>query len=148
MKESTTSPRTRKANRKPVPRSVQVVRPIDHKGSGIITIKVGKEANDYGVHLFGADFPGGSIGVELHKDDGETVHHVNLSADRQACSCDCPGFLHHGHHHNGQALVSCKHIDSLLCLLALGHLQPPAEQPEIPLADDLDCWSASELYAA
>jgi hypothetical protein len=146
MNESTTqAPRTRKGNKKPVPRSVQVVRPIDHKGSGIITIKVGKEANDYGVHLFPAEFPGGSIGVALHKDDGETVHHVSLSADRQACSCDCPGFLHHCHHHNGQTLVACKHIDSLLALLALGHLQPPAEGPEIRLEDDLLPWSAAEL---
>ena len=100
--------------RKPRPRperSIRLeVRP-EGDGPGIVRITVGAKHTDYFLYPLVTDF---GRGFRLEKVDpiGDgSGYHVNLDGDRR--SCECKGFLRHGH---------CKHADGLAALVAAGQL--------------------------
>ena len=66
---------------------------------------MGKESFRYWCRFLASDF---GRAVELQKwDDAAEAYHVLLSGDGRH-SCECKGFLHHGH---------CKHVEGLAALL-------------------------------
>jgi hypothetical protein len=102
--------RQRKPRPKPERRIRLEVRP-EAGGLGIVRIWVGREYADYFLTPMPADF-GRAFKVEkvgLHAND--PPYHVNIDGDQR--SCECQGFLHHGH---------CKHVDGLAALLTAGRL--------------------------
>jgi hypothetical protein len=99
--------------RKPLPkpqRSIRIeVRPEDN-GLGIVRITVGK-AQDYFLTLIPADFGRGFAVEKIGLHCNEPPYHVNIDAGKK--TCECKGFLRHGH---------CKHADGLAALIAAGRL--------------------------
>jgi hypothetical protein len=107
---ATTAASQRKPRPKPERRIRLEVRP-EHGGLGIVRIWVGQEYADYFLDPIPADF-GRGFKVEkigLHAND--PPYHVHLDGDQR--SCECKGFLRHGH---------CKHADGLAALVAAGRL--------------------------
>jgi hypothetical protein len=84
--------------------------PSDVSAVAVVVITVGKAEDTYHVTPLAADF-GAAFEVAKVSDPGQPVYHVNLDGDRS--SCDCPGFLHHGH---------CKHAAGLAALKRAGKL--------------------------
>jgi hypothetical protein len=107
MNATTTAPaRQRKPRAKPA-RSIRLAVRPEFNGLGIVQIAVGKEQADYFLTLIPAEF-GKGFKVEkigLHAND--PAYHVNIDGDKR--SCECKGFLRHGH---------CKHADGLAELVA------------------------------
>jgi len=102
--------RQRKPRPKPA-RSVRlVVRPLG-RAPGILRLTVGKEAADYYLTCLPADFGIGFKVVKIGLDVTEGEYHVNIDGDKR--SCECKGFLRHGH---------CKHADGIAALIAAGQL--------------------------
>ncbi len=112
MSKSTTVRR-----RKPVHRSLKIIRPIQPDGSGAIRITAGKVIESYAVQTYPA-FDGTCIGVAMRKHDG-TVYDVCLAAAAADTTCDCLGHTQHRR---------CKHVDALQALSASGRLPLPAQR--------------------
>jgi hypothetical protein len=106
VNNATTTPPARKARPKPA-RSVRWLR-RNGDGSGIVTLTVGKLTNDYYVTPLASDY-GTAFLLEKFTSQGGEGYHVNLDRERGRHSCECKGFLRHGH---------CKHVEGLLALLA------------------------------
>jgi hypothetical protein len=108
---ATATRRQRKPRAKPA-RSISLrVKPRDHF-TGVVRIKVGKEAAaDYFLTELAADFGRGfkveKVGLECKED----AYHVNIDGDNR--TCDCKGFCRWSH---------CKHADGLAALIAAGQL--------------------------
>jgi hypothetical protein len=99
--------------RKPRPKPARFVRlAVRPEGTapGVVSIRVGKEAADYFLTPVAADFGRGFLveKIGLHADG---KYAVNLDGDKR--TCECKGFLRHGH---------CKHSDGLAALVAAGRL--------------------------
>jgi hypothetical protein len=77
---------------------------------GIIDITVSGKTTSYFVRNIPSDFGRGFSLEKTGPQDGD-LYHVLLEEDGR--SCDCKGFLRHGH---------CKHADALLKLVQLGKL--------------------------
>jgi hypothetical protein len=111
MDSSTSAPaRQRKPRSKPA-RSIRlVIRPLG-RAPGILRLTVGKAAADYYLFAIPADFGIGFrvVKIGLHVTEGEYA--VNIDGEKR--SCECKGFLRHGH---------CKHADGLAALVAAGQL--------------------------
>jgi hypothetical protein len=86
------------------------VRPEDG-GLGIVRITVGKRHDDYFLTPIPADFGRGFAVEKIGLHANEPPYHVNIDGERK--TCECKGFLHHGH---------CKHADGLAALIAAGRL--------------------------
>ena len=76
--------------------------------AGVVSISVGKAAQDYILTEIPADFGRGFL---LEKIGHEESYHVNIDADRR--TCECLGYLKHSH---------CKHSEGLAALIAAGRL--------------------------
>jgi hypothetical protein len=109
MATTTTQPvsRQRKPRTKPQRFIRLCVKPCDG-APGVVRISVGSKSNDYFLTPVAADFGKGFL---LEKIGAEESYHVNLNDERS--SCECKGFLAHGH---------CKHRDGLAALAAAGRL--------------------------
>jgi hypothetical protein len=86
--------------------------------AGILAIGMGKsEPVYYYCRPLPTDFGEGAWDLEKfitqQRGEGDAVYHVLL--DGLKSTCDCMGFLHHGH---------CKHLDSVRELYAAGELKP------------------------
>jgi hypothetical protein len=107
---ATAAPRQRKPRAKPARFIRLEVRP-EYNGLGIVRITVGKEHADYFLTIIPADFGRGFKVEKIGLHCNEPPYHVNLDGDKK--SCECKGFLRHGH---------CKHSDGLAALIAAGRL--------------------------
>ena len=105
----TPAPRQRKPRPKPA-RSIRLCVKPDGQSAGVVRVTVGKEAQDYILTEFRADFGRGFL-VEKVSFDAPAAYHVNIDDERR--SCECPGHVQHGH---------CKHSDGLAALIAAGRL--------------------------
>jgi hypothetical protein len=77
---------------------------------GIVRLTVGNAGADYFLTELPADFGRGFLVEKVGIDRDAAKYHVNIGEQR---SCECKGFLHHGH---------CKHADGLAALIAAGRL--------------------------
>jgi hypothetical protein len=78
--------------------------------SGIIRLAVGKTTAHYHLRRLASDF-GRAWQLEKFELDGGETYDVNIDGERS--SCECLGFLKHGH---------CKHADALRVLIGKGKL--------------------------
>lgn len=110
MSTSTTSRKRVKPERR-----IRLLHPISDKSAGIIAITVGKDEHVYAVRPIAADF-----GIAYRLIKGELVEepdeqtlrlrdaaHYDVCLNGPQSTCECKGFLHHGH---------CKHVDGLTTL--------------------------------
>jgi hypothetical protein len=104
-------------------------------GCFAIRITVGKAVSSYFVEpvpgcSFGAGFK--LVKFECDRVPGEPdEYHVNLDGARS--TCECKGFERHGWHLDCDGKpTACKHLDSLLALVADGRLTLPASKPALP----------------
>ena len=111
MNATATAPaRQRKPRLKPT-RSIRLeLRPEDN-GLGIVRINIGKEHANYFLTLLPADFGRGFKVEKIGLTCNDPPYHVNIDGDTK--TCECKGFLRHGH---------CKHSDGLAALIAAGKL--------------------------
>jgi hypothetical protein len=111
MNATTSAPaRQRKPRQKPQ-RFIRLRFKPEGTSPGMVSIRVGKESADYFLTAIPADF-GRGFKVEkigLHETEGDYA--VNI--DGETRSCECKGFVRHGH---------CKHADGLAALIAAGRL--------------------------
>ncbi len=78
---------------------------------GVVRITAGKARDDYFLMEILADFGRGFKVEKVGLLVNDPPYHVNLDGDKR--SCECKGFLRHGH---------CKHADGLAALIAAGRL--------------------------
>ncbi len=133
--------------RKPRPRptrSARISAPV--RGCYAVALTVGKETDGYFLEPLSCDF--GTAAFRLlrwpHQVQPGEADHYDLSLDTAAVTrstCECPGFLRHGWHRTPEGeLVSCKHLDGLLALVAEGRLalpQRPAQRPALLTAESI-----------
>jgi hypothetical protein len=111
MNATATAPaRQRKPRPKPA-RSIRLAVRPEFNGLGIVQITVGTERADYFLTLIPADFGKGFKVEKIGLHENDPPYHVNIDDDKR--SCECKGFLRHGH---------CKHADGLAALVARGQL--------------------------
>ena len=146
MASLTTSAPARKVNRKPRPRparSMQVGAPC--RGCFAMKLTVGKESCSYFVEpLPRPDF--GTAAFRLVKfvqdvKEGEPESYEVLidTAFPTGSVCPCRGFERWGWHLDAEGnLVSCRHLDALLALVAEGKLALPAQRPAAAAAPAID----------
>jgi hypothetical protein len=99
--------------RKPRPkpeRSIRLVRPVGLDGVGVFCVTVGKESVFYAVREIPCEI--GGRGFAVHRLGLGNLYHVRIGAPED-CTCECKGFLRHGH---------CRHILGLLALAREGKL--------------------------
>jgi len=111
MNAITSAPaRQRKPRSKPV-RSIRLeVRP-ERDELGIVRITIGKEHANYFISEIPADFGRGFKVEKIGLSVNDPPYHVNIDGDKK--TCECKGFLHHGH---------CKHADGIAAIVAAGRL--------------------------
>jgi hypothetical protein len=120
-------PRVRTSG-KPRPKPARSIRILeqptdDTDGWAAIAITVGKKTDTYLLHTIPTDFAGTTaFEVEKLNEDLATVeqYHVLLANRPEARSCECKGFLRHGH---------CKHVEGLAALAIAGRLSAPEPRP-------------------
>jgi hypothetical protein len=78
---------------------------------GVLDITAGKHLTCYYLYPMPSDF-GSAFRLDKFGTQGGETYHVNLADDGRH-SCECLGFLHHGH---------CKHVAGLLALRRAGRL--------------------------
>ena len=98
------------AARKPPRRSVRLVRSPAADGVAVVHLAVGKEEAFYAVHEIPCEI--GGRGFAVHRLGLGTLYHARVGAPEDT-SCECHGFLRHGH---------CKHILGLRALIGLGKI--------------------------
>jgi hypothetical protein len=110
--DTTTSALTRQRKPRPKPqRHIQLEVKPEGDGLGIVRITVGNQYADYFLTPMPADF-GRAFKVEkIGLQVNDPPYHVNIDGGQR--SCECKGFLRHGH---------CKHADGLAALIAAGRL--------------------------
>jgi hypothetical protein len=91
-------------------RSIRLVRSPAIDGVGVFCVTVGERSTHYTFHEIPC-FIGGR-GFVVHRLGLGQVYHVRIGR-RTECSCECLGFLAHGH---------CRHILGLLALSRSGKL--------------------------
>ncbi len=91
-------------------RLIRLWRPPAADGVGVFSINDGKEEDFY---AFG-EIPCaiGGRGFAVHRLGLGDLYHVRIGTPAD-CSCECLGFLRHGH---------CRHVQGLLALLEQGRL--------------------------
>jgi hypothetical protein len=109
----TTATQTTPCKSKPRSKPVRLIHWMrkNADGSGIITLTIGKLTNDYYLTPIATDYGAGFL-LEKFTSQGGQTYHVNLDHERNRHSCECKGFLHHGH---------CKHVEGLLALIGGNH---------------------------
>jgi hypothetical protein len=103
-------------------RAIRLIRPPGRDGIGVFCIRQRERVTYYTMRELPCQI--GGRGFAVHRLGlGELYHvRVGLPAD---CSCECLGFLRHGH---------CKHVAGLLTLIRHGLLEPNGRTyPESPL---------------
>src|SRR5262245_40468533 len=98
------------ATRKPPRRTVCLVRSPAADGIAVVHLAVGKEEAFYAVREFPCEI--GGRGFAVHRLGLGTLYHARVGAPEDT-SCECKGFLRHGH---------CKHTRGLLALIDAGKL--------------------------
>ena len=106
---ATPAPRQRKPRPKPA-RSIRLCVKPSAESAGVVTIRVGKAAQDYILTEIPADFGRGFL-VEKVSFDAPAAYHVNVAADKRTCECE--GY---------NRWQKCKHADGLAALIAAGRL--------------------------
>jgi hypothetical protein len=91
-------------------RSIRIVRPLDGRGVGVFSVSARGETAHYVLREIPCEI--GGRGFEVHKLGLGTLYHVRVGRPVD-CSCECRGFLAHGH---------CRHILGLLALIREGKL--------------------------
>ena len=100
---------TRQRKPRPKPsRSIRLCLKPNGLCNGVVTITVGKESADYYLLEIASDF---GRGFTVEKIGGTDKYAVNIDGDKK--TCECKGFVRHGH---------CKHGDGLAALIAAGKL--------------------------
>jgi hypothetical protein len=92
---------------KHVPRVIRLIRPPDTFGVGVFAITRKDRTEYYVFKEIPCDI--GGRGFEVHRLGLGELYHVRVGVASE-CSCECLGFLRHGH---------CKHIQGLAALI--GH---------------------------
>jgi hypothetical protein len=95
--------------RKP-PRTIRLVRSPSADGVGVFCVSAGKESAFYALHEVPCEI--GGRGFAVHRLGLGELYHVRVGAPED-CSCECKGFLAHGH---------CRHVLGLLALIREGKL--------------------------
>jgi len=104
------TPRQRKPRSK-AQRGVRLCIKPDGTSPGVVRLTVGTVSADYFLTELPADFGRGFKVEKVGMECQESAYHVHIDGDTR--SCECKGFLHHGH---------CKHADGLAALVAVGWL--------------------------
>src|SRR5437588_10802915 len=91
-------------------RSIRLVRPPDGLGVGVFSVTVGAEVTFYTMREIPCAI--GGRGFALHRTGLGALYHVRVGTPEE-CSCECLGFLAHGH---------CRHVLGLLALMREGKL--------------------------
>ncbi len=99
---------THLAKRKPPPRSIRLVRAPTIDGPGVFEITSGRKSALYVFREIPCAI--GGRGFAVHRLGLGNLYHVRVG-DPAVCSCECMGFLRHGH---------CKHVAGLLALIWQG----------------------------
>ena len=86
-------------------RTIQLVRSPAVDGVGVFVLREGKRASYYAIHEIPCEIGGRAFAA--HRLGLGTLYHIRVGGPDE-CSCECLGFLRHGH---------CKHIDGLQVLL-------------------------------
>jgi hypothetical protein len=98
----------------PVPstpeRVIRLIRPTTLDGVGVFSVRVGNRTTFYTLHEIRCDI--GGRGFEVHRLGLGELYHVRVGRAAD-CSCECLGFLRHGH---------CRHVLGLLALIKRGLL--------------------------
>lgn len=89
-------------------RTIRLLRAPSAEGPGIFCITSKKQSTYYVFQEIPCEI--GGRGFALHRLGLGTLYHTRVGA-RHECSCECMGFLAHGH---------CKHIQGLLILMKHG----------------------------
>jgi hypothetical protein len=97
--------------RKPA-RSLRLVCWNEAQRLGVLSITVGKESATYSLVEIEAGFADRAFRISKVSTDGVEADYA-VALERQGHSCECLGFLRHGH---------CKHSDSIRKLLELGKI--------------------------
>jgi hypothetical protein len=98
-----------KPRRKPA-RSIRLVRPPGRDGVGVFCVSVGDVSTFYVLHEVRCDI--GGRGFAVHRLGLGNLYHVRVGEPAD-CSCECLGYLAHGH---------CRHLLGLQALIKEGKL--------------------------
>ena len=134
MTTTTQTPPAVKPTRKPRPRPerrARISKPVN--GSHALQLQVGEEVFRYWLERIPADQGHGFLLIKWEVEEGEpTQYNVNLHGPK-GHTCECRGHLRWGHK------TQCKHVASLLELIAEGKLIPlpskPTSSPAVPCSD-------------
>jgi len=103
---ATAAPRVRKPRAKPE-RRIRLCVPLNDEGrNAVVRIAVDKDIGDYYLDRIPSD---SGTAFQVEEIGGDEVYHVNIDGHKR--TCECKGYLRHGH---------CKHGDGLAKLLELG----------------------------
>jgi hypothetical protein len=91
-------------------RSIRLVRSPSRDGAGVFSITANAETKFYTLHEITCQI--GGRGFAVHRLGLGTLYHVRVGTPEE-CSCECMGFLAHGH---------CRHILGLRALIRRGLL--------------------------
>jgi hypothetical protein len=87
---------------------IRLERPATLDGVGVFSVRAGGKTTYYAVHEIRCDI--GGRGFAVHRLGLGELYHVRVGAPEE-CSCECLGFLRHGH---------CRHVLGLLALVGRG----------------------------
>ena len=91
-------------------RVIRLERPTTIDGVGAFSVRVGERTTYYTLHEIRCDI--GGRGFAVHRLGLGELYHVRVGQPAE-CSCECLGFLRHGH---------CRHVLGLLALVKRGLL--------------------------
>ena len=98
------------AKRKPPPRSIRLMRSPTGDGIGVFRITIGNKSSLYAFREIPSAI--GGRGFAIHRLGLGILYHVRVG-EPVDCSCECLGFLRHGH---------CKHVAGLAALIWQGQI--------------------------
>ena len=91
-------------------RVIRLERPTTLDGVGAFSVRVGNRTTFYALHEIPCDI--GGRGFAVHRLGLGELYHVRVGRPAD-CSCECLGFLRHGH---------CRHVLGLRALIRRGLL--------------------------
>jgi hypothetical protein len=91
-------------------RSIRLVRTPDQDGVAVFSVTAGKATTFYTLREIPCEI--GGRGFAVHRLGLGMLYHVRIGTTEE-CSCECLGFLAHGH---------CRHVLGLLALVREGKL--------------------------
>jgi len=91
-------------------RVIRLIRPPARDGVGVFSVCAGGRTTFYALHELRCDI--GGRGFAVHRLGLGELYHVRVGEPAD-CSCECLGFLRHGH---------CRHVLGLLALVNHGLL--------------------------